>query len=122
MTSKFAGLKEMRQRRSQQDAQQGLVGESPDLTAVFSLVSASLVSASPVSAPLVSAPVDDAAPTPVPAKKMGRPPGKRSNPEYQQVTVLLHSATYTEARKRLLDERKDVSDLINELLDGWLKV
>lgn len=54
-------------------------------------------------------------------RRVGRPPGKRSNPEYQQVTVLLHSQTYLEARKRLLDERKEVSTLINELLDEWLK-
>ncbi|PNY79312.1 hypothetical protein [Deinococcus koreensis] len=56
-----------------------------------------------------------------PRRKVGRPPGKRSNPEYQQVTVLLHGQTYLEARKRLLDERKEVSDLINELLTEWLK-
>lgn len=56
-----------------------------------------------------------------PRRKVGRPPGKRSNPDYQQVTVLLHGQTYLEARKRLLDERKEVSDLINELLVEWLK-
>lgn len=56
-----------------------------------------------------------------PRRKVGRPPGKRSNPDYQQVTVLLHGQTYLEVRKRLLDERKEVSELINELLDGWLQ-
>lgn len=56
-----------------------------------------------------------------PKRRVGRPPGKRSNPEYQQVTVLLHGQTYLEARKRLLDERKEVSTLINELLSEWLK-
>lgn len=56
-----------------------------------------------------------------PRRPVGRPPGKRSNPDYQQVTVLLHGQTYLEARKRLLDERKEVSELINELLDAWLK-
>lgn len=63
-------------------------------------------------------------PTPLPEeprRKVGRPPGKRSNPDYQQVTVLLHGQTYLEVRKRLLDERKEVSDLINELLVEWLK-
>lgn len=57
---------------------------------------------------------------PMPAK-VGRPRGKRSDPAYQQVTVLLHGDTYREARKRLLDERKEVSTLLNELLDAWLK-
>ncbi|QFP75405.1 hypothetical protein [Deinococcus sp. AJ005] len=56
-----------------------------------------------------------------PRRRVGRPPGKRSNPDYQQVTVLLHGQTYLEARKRLLDERKEASTLINELLDAWLK-
>lgn len=53
--------------------------------------------------------------------KVGRPKGKRSDPAYQQVTVLLHGDTYREARKRLLDERKEVSTLLNELLHAWLK-
>lgn len=67
------------------------------------------------------------APTPAlpaqeePKRRVGRPPGKRSNPEYQQVTVLLHGQTYLEVRKRLLDERKEVSTLINELLAEWVK-
>lgn len=54
-------------------------------------------------------------------RRVGRPPGKRSNPEYQQVTVLLHGKTYVEVRKQLLDERKEVSTLLNELLEEWLK-
>ena len=54
-------------------------------------------------------------------RRVGRPAGKRSDPNYQQVTVLLNSETYREARKRLLDERKEVSTLLNELLDAWLK-
>lgn len=56
-----------------------------------------------------------------PRRRVGRPPGKRSNPDYQQVTVLLHGQTYLDVRKRLLDERKEVSTLLNELLDEWLK-
>lgn len=66
------------------------------------------------------------APSPLPAeptastRKVGRPPGKRSDPNYQQVTVLLRSQTYRAARKRLLDEDKEVSELLNELLDAWL--
>ncbi|MGM9319456.1 hypothetical protein [Deinococcus aquaticus] len=92
--SKFASLRAMRERR-EQDADAELLSQS----------------------------VPDAAP-PIPEeprRRVGRPPGKRSNPEYQQVTVLLHGQTYLEARKRLLDERKEVSTLLNELLDEWLK-
>ncbi len=90
--SKFAGLKAMRERRAQ-DAE-----ETADQAA----------------SPMPEAPEEKRRP-------VGCPPGKRSNPDYQQVTVLLHGQTYLETRKRLLDERKEVSELINELLETWLK-
>lgn len=64
-------------------------------------------------------------PTPEPevlVRRVGRPAGKRSDPNYQQVTVLLHGETYKDVRKRLLDEKKEVSTLLNELLDAWLKL
>lgn len=103
MNSKFAGLKEMRERRTQQQGQEASAqpaapggGEGPPIEN-----SGSFEAAAP--------------------RRVGRPAGKRSNPEYRQVTVLLHSKTYTEARKRLLDEKKEVSELINELLDAWLE-
>lgn len=89
MSSKYAALKSMRDRRAQ-EAQ-----ETADQA-------------------MAAGPEE-------PRRRVGRPPGKRSNPDYQQVTVLLHSQTYLEARKRLLDERKEVSELMNELLDAWLK-
>ena len=57
-------------------------------------------------------------PTP---RKVGRPPGKRSNPDYRQVTVLLEKGVHTAVRKRLLDERGEVSELVNELLVAWLE-
>ena len=94
MSSKFASLKEMRDRRVQQE----LRGETAEV-------------------PEESVP----AAQPIAPRRVGRPPGKRSNPDYQQVTVLLHSKTYTEARKQLLDEHKEVSTLLNELLTAWLK-
>lgn len=71
--------------------------------------------------PTPEAPPVEPAAVEEPRRRVGRPPGKRSNPEYQQVTVLLHGKTYVEVRKRLLDERKEVSTLLNELLDEWLK-
>jgi hypothetical protein len=91
--SKFSGLKAMREKRNQ-DAE---VQPTPEVT--------------PESAPVADPP----------RRKVGRPPGKRSNPDYQQVTVLLHAQTYLEVRKRLLEQRTEVSDLINDLLSEWLK-
>lgn len=92
MSSKYAALKSMRDRRAQEAQETAAQAEN--------------------GGPVVPE---------EPRRRVGRPPGKRSNPDYQQVTVLLHSQTYLEARKRLLDERKEVSELMNELLDAWLK-
>ncbi|AWT37837.1 hypothetical protein DM785_19170 (plasmid) [Deinococcus actinosclerus] len=91
--SKFSGVRAMRERR-ERDAEAEPRSK-----------------ASPVEPP----------PAQEPRRRVGRPPGKRSNPEYQQVTVLLHGKTYVEVRKRLLDERKEVSTLLNELMEEWLK-
>ncbi|AZI45069.1 hypothetical protein EHF33_19490 (plasmid) [Deinococcus psychrotolerans] len=63
----------------------------------------------------------DLPPSSVSPKKVGRPPGKRSNPDYQQVTALLHAQTYLKVRQRLLAENREVSELINDLLVDWLK-
>ncbi|WP_407571889.1 hypothetical protein [Deinococcus altitudinis] len=99
MTSRFAGLKAMREHRNLEE------------TAV-----------TPSEQPTASEPVTTEAGLKETAKRrVGRPAGKRSDPNYQQVTVLLHQETYREVRKRLLDEKKEVSTLLNELLDVWLK-
>lgn len=96
--SKFAGLRAMREQRAAA-AEPEPAGPEPEVA--------------------VAVPV--AVGSGVGKRKVGRPPGKRSDPSYQQVTVLLHGQTYLEVRKRLLDERKEVSDLLNELLSEWLK-
>jgi hypothetical protein len=55
-------------------------------------------------------------------KRLGRPPGKRSNPEYQPVTAWVRKATYQAVRERLLREgRGEFSVLVEELLREWLK-
>ena len=53
----------------------------------------------------------------------GRPAGKRSDPEFQPTTVLLRKATKKAAVRKLedTDTRKDLSDLIEQLLTGWIK-
>ena len=53
-------------------------------------------------------------------KRMGRPRGKASDPDWRQVTVYLRRITHTAARKRLLDEDGDFSDLVQDLLTKWL--
>ena len=54
-------------------------------------------------------------------RKVGRPPGKKSNPEYQQVTIYIEKQVHRTARKLLLDDERQFSDLVNELVSEWVK-
>jgi hypothetical protein len=51
---------------------------------------------------------------------VGRPRGKASDPEYRQVTVYIRRDTHSAARKRLMDEEKERSELVEELVSDWL--
>ena len=51
----------------------------------------------------------------------GRPPGKRSNPQYRQITAYIRTDTHEQAKKALLDQKKELSELLEELLSQWLK-
>lgn len=54
--------------------------------------------------------------------KKGRPKGKRSNPDFEQVTAYVRSKTYRQTKIALLqqDELSDFSELVEELLTEWL--
>lgn len=58
---------------------------------------------------------------PDPEKKgPGRPPGKRTNPAYQQVTVYIPRALHDKVKIALIQEgRKEFSELVEELLTDW---
>src|SRR5215831_12120990 len=53
----------------------------------------------------------------------GRPPGKRSDPEYQPTTVLIRKQTKKTAVRLLedIDSGQDLSDLIEQLLAEWIQ-
>jgi hypothetical protein len=53
----------------------------------------------------------------------GRPPGKRSDPEYQPTTVLIRKHTKKTATRLLEDTNaaSDLSDLIEKLLTEWIQ-
>lgn len=55
--------------------------------------------------------------------KRGRPNGKRSNAEFQQVTAYVRRDTYRKVSIKLLDRevKGEFSELIEELLQKWLK-
>lgn len=58
-----------------------------------------------------------------PATKMGRPKGKRSNPDYTQVTAYIRQDTYKDIRVLLLQrgDGQEFSELVEELLSEHLK-
>jgi hypothetical protein len=53
----------------------------------------------------------------------GRPPGKRSDPDYQPTTVLLRQQTKKMANRLLEDGStgQDLSELIEQLLTEWIQ-
>ena len=56
-------------------------------------------------------------------KSPGRPPGKRSDPEYKQYSVLLKKQTHRQVTTILRDQEDgpDVSELLQQLLEQWLE-
>jgi uncharacterized Rmd1/YagE family protein len=73
---------------------------------------------SPVQMNLQSNGSDAAAPP-----RRGRPNGKRSNAEFQQVTAYVRRDTYRQVSIKLLDRENkgEFSELIEELLQKWVK-
>ncbi len=58
---------------------------------------------------------------PATGRGRGRPPGKRSDPEFKPTTLLLRERTKRAAIRRLQDENtgQDLSDLVEFLLARW---
>jgi hypothetical protein len=58
--------------------------------------------------------------------RMGRPAGKRSDPDIVQVTAYIRRATHLGAKRKLLDEaaegnKREFSELVEDLLAEWLR-
>jgi len=49
-----------------------------------------------------------------------RPRGKREDADYGKIGVYIRHHTIAEVKARLIRDRKDLSDLIQQLLDQWL--
>jgi hypothetical protein len=55
-------------------------------------------------------------------RKRGRPAGKRSNPEYAQVTAYIPRALHDEVKILLIREGgREFSELVTELLSEWMQ-
>lgn len=66
----------------------------------------------------------ESAPVAVPAPRgKGRPPGKRSNADFQPTTVFLRKHTKNAAQRRLMDDpqKRDLSEVIEQLLAQWVE-
>ena len=46
--------------------------------------------------------------------------GKSANPDYIKLTSYIRGTTHKSVKRRLLDEQKDFSELVEELLSKWL--
>jgi hypothetical protein len=58
---------------------------------------------------------------PAVSRGRGRPPGKRTNPEYQQVTIYIPRSLHDQVKITLIQEgRKEFSELVEELLSSWM--
>jgi hypothetical protein len=57
-----------------------------------------------------------------PPQKRGRPRGKRSHPDYEQVTAYIKKKTYKQTKIALLEqeEGENFSELVEKLLSEWL--
>src|SRR5687767_6039057 len=63
-------------------------------------------------------------PTTMPTSRSpGRPPGKRSDPDWKPRTILMRTRTHRQVSGVLLDrdDGPDLSELVDELLNEWLK-
>jgi hypothetical protein len=47
--------------------------------------------------------------------------GKKSDPRFTQISVLVEKDVYLEVKRRLIGREMDASDLVNSLLLDWLK-
>ncbi len=56
-----------------------------------------------------------------PTPRRGRPPGKRSSGEYTQVTAYIRTETHRKAKRALLDDGRDFSDIVEQLVNEWLE-
>jgi len=59
-------------------------------------------------------------------RQPGRPAGKRSNPDFKPRTLLIRESLHLEATdilhaRRTQEGKQDLSDIVNDLLEKWIK-
>ena len=112
--SKFGALAEFRREKAE-DA-------SPDDTSVSA--AAGVVATAPEPEPAtVAQPAAVPAVVEPEAKRRGRPPGKRSDPEWKLFSHFLKRKTQRRATLLItnLDDGRDLSDVLDDLLERWVE-
>ncbi len=61
------------------------------------------------------------------AKQRGRPRGKKSDPEFVSAIAYIRKKTHLQVKRLLLDKeeqgkKQDFSELVQDLLDFWVKI
>jgi len=56
----------------------------------------------------------------LPAATNVRQRGKSADPDYIKLTTYIRRATHLAVKKKLLDEDKEISELVEELMTDWL--
>ena len=56
-------------------------------------------------------------------RRRGRPRGKRSDPNFEQVTIYIRKTTHKKSKMKLLaaEEKQEFSELVENLVGGWLR-
>ena len=68
---------------------------------------------------LHEAPTASAATAPEPITA-SRKRGKSADPEYVKLTSYIRRQTHLQVKKRLLDQGREISELVEDLMDSWL--
>ena len=57
------------------------------------------------------------------ARSVGRPPGKRSNPDWEQITLFVRKDTKRAVQRRMMENEseRDLSEIVEQLLARWAK-
>ncbi len=124
---KFAALAELRRRPEPTPAEEA---PAPEVSGKAPPAEPTEPAPEPASAPpsVAASPPPPPAPAPaaVPAlgtqKGRGRPPGKRSDPDWAPRTILMRSKIHRRVSIMLLerDDGPDLSELVDQLLTEWI--
>jgi len=137
--NRFSALRQLRDQRQEGDEQDSAPQEQGEAPITDQETSenppepeVNLPSPDTASAPEKNAQSDSQQPSAAAKPKKrgpGRPPGRRSNPDYTQISAYIPLELLLEVQDELAEERREkkqrtprpVSDLMEELLASWLK-